>query len=48
VQSGKIREDLFGESFYSLPLSEQGLLDALLVQPSGVDQRAAVTRKVAP
>src|SRR6266478_2960071 len=31
VQGGKIREDLFGESFYHLPLSEQGLLDALLV-----------------
>src|SRR6266851_445174 len=31
VQCGKIREDLFGESFYHLPLSEQGLLDALLV-----------------
>src|SRR6266436_3480550 len=31
MQGGKIREDLFGESFYYLPLSEQGLLDALLV-----------------
>src|SRR5213083_778 len=31
MQGGKIREDLFGESFYHLPLSEQGLLDALLV-----------------
>src|SRR5438876_11867097 len=31
MQVGKIREDLFGESFYHLPLSEQGLLDTLLV-----------------
>ena len=31
VQGGKIREDLLGESFYYLPLSEQCLLDALLV-----------------
>src|SRR6202795_1274066 len=31
MQGGKIRKDLFGESFYHLPLSEQGLLDALLV-----------------
>src|SRR5437660_9120935 len=31
MQGGKIREDLFGESFYHLPLSEQGLLDTLLV-----------------
>src|SRR5208283_1293617 len=31
MQGGKIREDLFGESFYHLPLSEQDLLDALLV-----------------
>jgi hypothetical protein len=31
VQGGKIREDLFGQSFYHLPLSEQGLLNALLV-----------------
>ncbi len=31
MQGGKIRKDLFGESFYHLPLSEQGLLDTLLV-----------------
>src|SRR4029077_456763 len=31
VQGGKIREDLFGESFCHQPLSEQGLLDTLLV-----------------
>src|SRR5438270_14019963 len=31
MQGGKIREDLFGESFYHLLLSEQCLLDALLV-----------------
>ena len=31
MQSGKIREDLFGESLYHLPLSEQCLLNALLV-----------------
>src|SRR6266478_21160 len=31
VQVGKIREDLFGKSLYHLLLSEQGLLDALLV-----------------
>src|SRR5438874_1260667 len=31
VQGGKIREDLFGESFYYLLPSEQCLLDALLV-----------------
>jgi hypothetical protein len=31
MQGGKIREDLFGESFYQLPLSEQGLLRTLLV-----------------
>src|SRR5258708_18186728 len=31
VQGGKIREDLFGVSFYQLPLSEQCLLDTLLV-----------------
>src|ERR1700730_16312800 len=31
VQGGKIREDLFGESFYHRPLSEQCLLDTLLV-----------------
>jgi hypothetical protein len=31
VQGGKIREDLFRESFYHLPLSEQCLLDTLLV-----------------
>src|SRR5216683_569556 len=31
MQGRKIREDLFGESFYHLPLSEQCLLDALLV-----------------
>jgi hypothetical protein len=30
VQDGKDREDLVGESFYQLPLSELGLLDALL------------------
>jgi hypothetical protein len=31
MQGGKIRKDLFGESFYYLPLSEQCLLDTLLV-----------------
>src|SRR5437660_2630640 len=31
MQVGKIREDLFGESFYHLPLSEQCPLDTLLV-----------------
>src|SRR5258708_7400510 len=31
VQGGKIRKDLFGKSFDDLPLSEQCLLDALLV-----------------
>src|SRR5271156_975697 len=31
MQGGKIREDLFGESFYHLPLSEQCLRDTLLV-----------------
>jgi hypothetical protein len=31
VQCGKIREDLFGKSFYYLPPSEQCLLDTLLV-----------------
>src|SRR6266849_5850399 len=31
MQGGKIREDLFGKSFYYLPLSEQCQLDALLV-----------------
>ena len=31
MQGGKIRENLFGESFYDLPLSEQCLLDTLLV-----------------
>src|SRR5271169_1656891 len=31
MQGGKIREDLLGESFYHLPLSEQCLLNALLV-----------------
>ena len=31
MQGRKILEDLFGESFYHLPLSEQGLLDSLLV-----------------
>jgi hypothetical protein len=31
MQGGKIRENLFGESFYHLSLSEQGLLNALLV-----------------
>src|SRR5213596_1790758 len=31
MQGGKIREDLFRESFYHRPLSEQGLLDTLLV-----------------
>src|SRR3977135_3001999 len=31
MQGGKIRKDLFGESFSHLPLSEQCLLDALLV-----------------
>ena len=31
MQGRKIREDLLGESFYHLPLSEQCLLDSLLV-----------------
>src|SRR2546427_670683 len=31
MQGGKIREDLFGKSFYHLPLSEQCPLDTLLV-----------------
>src|SRR5258708_30005995 len=31
MQGGKIRKDLFGESFYHRPLSEQCLLDSLLV-----------------
>src|SRR5882762_613627 len=31
MQGAKTRNDLFGQSFYHLPLSEQCLLDALLV-----------------